>query len=78
MQYGMCILQYIFLIGQAQVACTALDLAKLQGQRGGEEEAGAERDAGLWGPGPLPRTVRPNHLKNAPLAAVLHVSANWH
>ena len=50
----------------------------LQGQRGGEEEAGAERDAGLWGPGPLPRTVRPNHLKNAPLAAVLHVSANWH
>ena len=47
----------------------------LQGQ---EEGAGAERDAGLWGPGQLPRTVRPNHLKNAPLAAVLHVSTNWH
>ena len=39
----MCILQYIFLIGQAQVACTALDLAKLQGQRGGEGWSATEK-----------------------------------
>lgn len=39
----MCILQYIFLIGQAQVACTALDLAKLQGQRGGEGWSAKEK-----------------------------------